>query len=82
MEYFPQHFLGVVPLLQSVQVICLVWVLAEVIQLPPVPVDAPVRLLGVQLGILETHPLSVAELGRPHGVAWTEGIVDAKQEEC
>ena len=66
MEYFPQHFLGVVPLLQSVQVVCFVGVLAEVIQLPPVPVDAPVRLLGVQLRILEVHPLSVAELGHPH----------------
>ena len=73
MEYFPQHFLCVVPLVQSVEVVCLVGVLAEVVQLPPVPVDAPVGLLGVQRGVLETHPLCVAELGRPHGVAWTEG---------
>ena len=72
MKYFPQHFLGLMPLIQSVEVISLIGVLPQVIELPPVHVGAPVWLLGVQLRVLEIHPLSVAILRGPHRVACTK----------
>ena len=72
MQYFPEHFLGVMPLVQSVEVVGLIGILRQVIELPPVPVGAPVRLLSVELRVQEVHPLSEAVLRGPHRVTWTK----------
>ena len=72
MQYFLEHYLGVLPLIQSVEVVCLIGILRKVIELPPVHVGAPVWLLSVELRVQEVHPLSEAVLRGPHRVAWTK----------
>ena len=72
MQYSPEHVLGVLPLIQPVEVVGLIGILRKVIELPPVPVGAPVWLLSVKLRVQEVHPLSEAVLRGPYRVAWTK----------